>query len=98
MTPYEILGIGPSADDATIRNAYLELVKKHPPDRAPEMFKKIANAYGLIRDERERLHYYVFNRDMPINRPFEALLLHAGVTNKRKPPSFERLKELLSDV
>jgi len=98
MTPYEILGIDTTVDDTTIRNAYLELVKKHPPDRQPEMFKKIANAYELIKDEKKRLHYYLFNKEVPANRPIEILLMHARIVNKRKPPCFDKLKELLRDV
>lgn len=95
MTPYDYLGIDSNADDKTVRNAYLELIKKYPPDRDPERFKEIANAYETIKDEKKRLEYYLFNTDVPIERPFEALMLHIRQAGKRKPPSFERLKEIL---
>lgn len=98
MTPYEILGIDSTADDKAIRNAYLELIKKHPPDRAPERFKEIANAYETIKDEKKRLEYYLFNKDIPVNRPFEALSLQIQRAETRKPPAFDILKELLRDV
>ncbi len=98
MTPYEILGINSSSDDKTIRNAYLQLVKEHPPDRDPEKFKKIAEAYEAIKDEEKRLKYYLLNKDLPVDYPFEALVLQVNNAEKRTPPDFEQFKELLRDV
>lgn len=95
MTPYEVLGIDPTADDKTVRNAYLELIKAYPPEREPERFKEIANAYESIKDEKKRLEFYLFNKDIPMNRPFEVLSLKIQSAEKRKPPSFDKLKELL---
>lgn len=98
MTPYELLGITPTADDKTIRNAYLELIKAYPPDREPERFKEIANAYESIKDEKKRLEFYLFNKDISIKSPFEALSLHIRRAGKRKPPTFDTLKELLRNA
>lgn len=95
MTPYELLGVDSNADDKAIRSAYLELIKTYSPDRAPERFKEIASAYETVKDEKKRLEYYLFNTDVPINRPFDALLLHLRQPGKRKPPNFEKLKEIL---
>lgn len=50
----EVLGVGPNAGDAEIRAAYLRKVKEHPPDRAPEQFERIRDAYDLLRDPRRR--------------------------------------------
>lgn len=46
--PYAILGVSPSADLATIRTRYIELVREHHPDRliargVPQEFVKVAN-------------------------------------------------------
>ena len=98
MTPYELLGITPTADDKTIRNAYLELIKAYPPDREPERVKEIANAYESIKDEKKRLEFYLFNKDISIKSPFEALSLHIRRAGKRKPPTFDTLKELLRNA
>lgn len=48
--PYEFLGISVRADEATIRQRYLELVKQFPPDREPEKFRAVQSAYEAIRD------------------------------------------------
>lgn len=98
MTPYEILGINSTSNDKTIRNAYLQLVKKYPPDRDPERFKKIAEAYEAVKDENSRLEYYLFNRDIPCDHPFGALVMQVKDAEKRTPPDFEQFKELLRDV
>lgn len=54
MTLHEILGISPSATEPEIRAAYLEKVKAFPPDRSPEEFEKIRDAYETLRDPRQR--------------------------------------------
>ena len=51
----DILGVGPNATDAEIRAAYLQKVKENPPDRAPDQFERIRDAYDLLRDLRRAL-------------------------------------------
>jgi len=58
--PYEILGIDPASDDAAIRRRYLELVRRHPPDREPERFAAIRGAYDELRDPVARLRSKLF--------------------------------------
>lgn len=52
--PRGVLGVGPDATDEDIRQAYLRKVKAHPPDRDPEAFERIRDAYELLRDPRRR--------------------------------------------
>lgn len=52
---YQLLGVAKDADDQTIRKAYLGLVKKFPPERDPDQFKRITRAYGAIKDRRSRV-------------------------------------------
>ncbi len=53
--PYLILGIGREADDETVHAAYLAAVKACPPERDPERFEALRQAYEAIRTERHRL-------------------------------------------
>ena len=60
MKPNEILGVPPNASEEDIRTAYLERVKEFPPDRAPEGFERIRDAYDALRDPRTRAKAMLF--------------------------------------
>ena len=61
--PYEILGLPRQADEAEIRRRYLELVREFPPDRAPERFTAIHEAYEALRDPARRLQALLFQME-----------------------------------
>jgi curved DNA-binding protein CbpA len=63
--PYEVLGIDRSADDETIKKAYLSRVRVHSPDRAPAEFKTVRAAYEAVRTEKARVAYELFHRPEP---------------------------------
>ena len=48
--PYQILGVPPDADEATVRQRYLQLVRDNPPERSPERFAEIRAAYDQVND------------------------------------------------
>ena len=52
MKAYEILGVAANASADEIRLAYLDQVKRFPPERSPEEFEKIRDAYDSLRDPR----------------------------------------------
>ncbi|HDH98981.1 MAG TPA: molecular chaperone DnaJ [Deltaproteobacteria bacterium] len=95
MNPYEVLGIGVDADDVSVRNAYLDLVRRYPPERHPEKFKQITEAYARLKDKKSRLEYYLFNRETPYRSPFEVLISYFSEADERRPPNFEEIKEYL---
>ncbi len=51
---YGILGIQPDATPAEVRQAYLRKVREHPPERDPEGFKRVREAYETLRSPRKR--------------------------------------------
>jgi curved DNA-binding protein CbpA len=55
MDAAEVLGVGADAGDEEIRAAYVRRVKEHPPDRSPEEFERIRDAYESLRDPRRRM-------------------------------------------
>jgi len=95
MDPYEVLGIDWKADDATIRKTYLDLVKRYPPERFPEKFRQIADAYDLVKDRKSRLEYYLFSMEMGCKSPFEVILKRFSMREKRRPMTFDEIKEYL---
>jgi len=74
---YEILGVGRSADEKTIRSAYRRLALKHHPDvaqgkRAADRFREIHEAYTVLSNPERRARYdpmWVAGRDRARARP-----------------------------
>src|SRR4051794_8339271 len=58
--PYATLGVPADSDDAAIRRRYLELVKQYSPERHPERFAAVRQAYESLRDLDTRLRYRLF--------------------------------------
>lgn len=61
--PRKILALEPNATDEDIRAAYLKKVKEHPPERSPEAFERIRDAYELLRDPRRRALCFLLSLD-----------------------------------
>ena len=60
QTPYEILGLSLEASHREIKQAYLQQLKKNPPDRDAEKFQCLHDAYLSIKDADSRLRYDLF--------------------------------------
>ena len=60
LSPFVILNIEDNADDETVRAAYVRALRHSPPDRDPEGFARIREAYETIRDAEKRLAYRLF--------------------------------------
>lgn len=69
---YAILGIGQEAGDEQIRAAYLAKLKQFPPDRSPQEFEQVRDAYEVLRDRRRRARTMLFAADP--DAPFQSLL------------------------
>ena len=59
-----MLGISADADEEQIRAAYIRKVKEHPPDRSPEEFERIRDAYASLRDPRRRMRDRLLRRSL----------------------------------
>jgi len=53
--PYLVLGLTPAATDDEVRQAYLRLVRAHPPEREPAAFKRIRAAYERLKEPEQRI-------------------------------------------
>jgi curved DNA-binding protein CbpA len=58
--PYDVLGLTLDAGETEIRQRYLELVRAFPPERAPERFAAVHEAYAALRDPAQRLRSRLF--------------------------------------
>ena len=61
--PRQVLGIPAEAGDEEIRAAYLRKVKEYPPDRAPQQFERVRDAYETLRDPRRRTRQLLLSAD-----------------------------------
>jgi curved DNA-binding protein CbpA len=59
MDYYNILGVTKNSTPDEIKQAYRKLVKEHHPDRGgdAEKFKKINEAYDVLKDQQKRAEY-----------------------------------------
>jgi len=53
---YLVFDLPHDASEDEIRQAYLENVKKYPPEKDPQQFRKLTQAYENIRNNRVRIH------------------------------------------
>jgi hypothetical protein len=58
--PFSILDIDCNGDDAVIRARYLELVRRFPPEQAPERFAAIRDAFERVKTQNDRLRWRLF--------------------------------------
>ena len=63
---YKILDIPKEAEKGDIKKAYFKLVRKYPPDRYPDEFMNIREAYEILIDENTRKQYDLID-SMPRN-------------------------------
>ena len=54
---YQSLGLETGASVLEIKKAYFSLVRKYPPERFPEDFMRIRQAYELLSNEKTRQEY-----------------------------------------
>lgn len=54
---YQILSVEQDATAAEIKKAYFSMVRKYPPERFPEQFKRLREAYETLSDPKNRQEY-----------------------------------------
>jgi len=59
---YEVLQIEESAGEKEIKKAYIKLLRTYPPEKCPEEFKEIREAYEILNNAKTRAEYDVFSK------------------------------------
>lgn len=92
--PFAVLGVGETDDDATVKQRYLALVRAFPPDREPDRFQEIRQAYEAVGTLRGRLAVQLLRtRSHALGQLKLALL-----DGERARPSAEAMTALLLDA
>ncbi|WP_440615531.1 J domain-containing protein [Cysteiniphilum sp. 6C5] len=64
MNPYLILNVTPEDTDEQIKSSYQTLIKQYSPEKFPEIYQKLQEAYEKIKDVNVRVYYEYFSVDM----------------------------------
>src|SRR5580693_3592487 len=91
--PYEVLQLPADSDDEAIRRRYLELVRQFPPERSPEKFAAVRQAYESLRDLTTRLRYRLFEAGK--KESVEALVQELACRSQRRRVSLSTLLKTL---
>jgi curved DNA-binding protein CbpA len=91
--PFVVLGLSPDSDDESIRRRYLELVKEFSPEKDPEMFKAVREAYESTRDQATRLRHQLFEPNKKDS--LEAIIEDLGCRTQRRRLSLKQLLSIL---
>jgi curved DNA-binding protein CbpA len=91
--PYHVLGLSANSDDDAIRRRYLELVRQFSPERHPERFAAIRQAYEKLKDLDTRLRYRLFEAGK--NETIDAILEELACRTKRRRVALETLLSML---
>ncbi len=91
--PFQVLEVAETADDAAIKKAYLRKVRAFPPDREPQRFQAIREAFEAIRTRRNRLRYRLFRADPPTPTALLEGGTHSPGPGRR--PTLDQLRQAL---
>jgi curved DNA-binding protein CbpA len=92
--PFDLLGVAETADDDTIKKAYLQQVREHPPERDPDRFQAIRAAFETVKSRRDRLRYRLLHQEPPDLAALVATALQPRGSRHRL--SEAQLRQLLS--
>ena len=95
IDPFELLDVAESAGDDEIKAAFLAKVREFPPERSPQKFQAIRDAYELIKTEKLKLAYQLFH-----NPEIDGDTVCRSLVEQSRPgrPSEEQFKRMLADT
>jgi curved DNA-binding protein CbpA len=94
--PYRQLGVPETADDETIRAAYLAAIRACPPERDRVRFEQVRAAYEAISTEPRRHAHALFDTQVPTAQDVLEALMGAGW--RPGPPSAAALWRVLGSA
>ncbi|MCK4623869.1 MAG: J domain-containing protein [Phycisphaerae bacterium] len=93
--PYEVLNVAFGDGDEVIREQYLEAVRRFPPERHPQEFRRVREAYDCIKDEKSRLEFLLFEPSQ--GETIDELLAEEQCPKSAKRVGLTSLLKLLND-
>ncbi|MEW5743234.1 MAG: tetratricopeptide repeat protein [Myxococcota bacterium] len=98
-SPFEILGVPPDVDDATLKRAYFTKVREHPPERDPAGFQEVRAAFEALRDPHHRQALAEQLGSAALPEALEALLAQAEKAEAARDlhTAIDRLREAVEE-
>lgn len=94
--PFAVLGLDEAAGDDAIKQRYLALVRAFPPDRQPDRFQEIRQAYEAVRNQRLRLELKLLHASTAALTRLKLHCLEAAGP-QRRPASATTVAALILD-
>lgn len=91
---YILLGVTNEATDEEIRTRYLDLVKRHTPEKDPARFQELTASYEAIKDIRKRMAATYLLPEEPMDTEEALYALSKAVARKRRRVG---LRELIKE-
>ncbi|MBU1431523.1 DnaJ domain-containing protein, partial [Myxococcota bacterium] len=93
MYPFFVLGVNEKSTQKEIDDQYHALIKNFPPDRSPEYFRLIKEAYDAIKDPIDRIKESIFYQSTHSPKSFiEAIeVINKERTVRLSPIALKRL-------
>lgn len=88
MHPYRTLDVPLRVTSETIRQAYLDAIRRYPPERDSERFQLVNQAYSAIASEDDRVKREIGFQDEspPFHSPLEAVAAYWQADLQPQPP------------
>ncbi|HPE59493.1 MAG: hypothetical protein KDI15_11840 [Thiothrix sp.] len=101
--PYLILGLPEylpenpldetGLDDATVKSAYLQQLRRYPPEQHPQVFQQIRRAYEQLETRQKRLQQALFDTTLPNRQDVVTALMPR---NPPARPTLQQVQQLLA--
>lgn len=85
MNDYEVLGLKPGADEKEVKQAYFRLVRQFPPEKDPDRFQQIRQAYEHLKDGTDKKILRLTVPDIPL-----AKRMYEQITNAYKRNDYRK--------
>ena len=92
-TPFELLQLDQDCDDAAVKQSYIAMVRRFPPEQFPEDFQRIRAAYEAVKTEKDRLALILFDQTLPT---VNEIILDVQEQSSPDRPNLKTLQKLLA--
>lgn len=95
MNPFLVLDVAVDATDAEVRAAYQKLLHRFSPERRPDEFQMVQEAYEKLRTVSARWEWRLLHLEDGNIGPLAAMDQFAAMPGRRRPPGAAAMRSFL---